>query len=222
MRLLCLFSIVIALAFTGACHNQQDRGRKEAPDEVRLNQNVTTGKPQDPVFKDFDKNWRKFISNSPQLTAQIVGTPVQESRVQEPIISSECIYSPEAQGYVSKATITWNDNQPNTTLFNRIRQQGQTETPMMRFDLGLVHDAFAGNFFSSALSTENGKRFSLPSDSALIKNPEALLLTGPGLFPKLLDYRAEVLEDRNTNRQFVRQTVVLGELSQGLSYNMRV
>src|SRR5208283_3820940 len=90
------------------------------------------------------------------------------------------------------------------------------------FDLGLVHDAFAGNFFSSALSTENGKRFSLPSDSALIKNPEALLLTGPGLFPKLLDYRAEVLEDRNTNRQFVRQTVVLGELSQGLSYNMRV
>jgi hypothetical protein len=122
-------------------------------------------------------------------------------------------------------TITWNESagrvvQTPAALTQQQQQQG--EVRVRRFDLGIHHDPFVRNFYSSAFSTDKLKRFNLPSNSALVSNPEAVILTGPGLFPKLMDYKEIQLQDRERNLQFSRQTLVLRELSQGITNRLRV
>jgi predicted pyridoxine 5'-phosphate oxidase superfamily flavin-nucleotide-binding protein len=55
-----------------------------------------------------------------------------------------------------------------------------------------------------------------------LTDSEAVRLTGPGLFPQLIAVRTQMLHDATSNRQIARNTVVMQELSQGLSYQMRV
>ena len=225
MRLFCLLSFFVSLTSITACDRTEANNRRNERDEIDLNQNVTVrGKPQDVVFKDFEKNWRKFISSAPQLTVAVIGTP-QPPPV-EPVITSECVFSSEANGYVPQMTISWNEpSSPITEVSSRARQQmqqAQVEVPKMRFDLGVNYDAFARNYYSSILSTDKLQRFSLPSNSALVNNPNTVILTGPGLFPKLMDFKAQPVQDPATNRRFEKQTVVLRELSEGIAYTMRV
>ena len=124
------------------------------------------------------------------MAVPVVGTPKQEQAVPEPIIFSECVFSPEAHGYVPLVTITWNEPVGQVVETPAaLAQQRQGEVHVRRFDLGLHHDPFARNFYSSAFSTDKLKRFDLPPNSALVNNPEAVLLTGPGLFPKLVATR---------------------------------
>jgi hypothetical protein len=47
----------------------------------------------------------------------------------------------------------------------------------------------------------------------LTSDTEALLLTGPGLFPKLMDFRVEALEE--ADRPISQMTIVLRDLSDG-------
>ncbi len=220
-------ALVLCIVGSSACRNKQTTLRSER-DEVNLNQNVTVNsKPQDVVFKDFDKNWRQFVSTNPRLATAVVGTVQRREAAPEPIITPECIYSESLKGYVPRITITWNEV-PSQVVNARlarteeVRQTGQEPVPEMRIDLGLNHDPFTRNYFSSALSTDVSKRFSLPSNSAMLSNPEAVRLTGPGLFPQLLSVRTQLLQNATTNQQIARNTVVLQELSEGLSYNMRV
>jgi hypothetical protein len=42
------------------------------------------------------------------------------------------------------------------------------------------------------------------------------------LFPKLMDYRTETIQDRDTRREIKKHTVVLRDLSPGLSYTIRL
>jgi hypothetical protein len=244
MRWMYLFSIVL-VAFMSGCRGrsgQQDR------DRIELGQNVTvSSKPLDPVFKDFPQTWPQFVSKNPELAAPVTGeAPKQEPTSPQPIIVADCVYSPDAQGYVPQVSLSWDElsgpaaetpviaarrleRGTERREIARERQENQEkaaerqeETAVRRFDLGLHHDPFGRNLFSSVLSSERLQRFNLPPNSALVNNQEAVLLTGPGLFPKLMDYRATVVRDTDTNRQFLKQTVVLRELSEGISNTMRV
>jgi hypothetical protein len=214
--------VLIALVvFTSGCRSRGERGEH---DGVNLGQNVTVNsKPVDPVFKDFPKTWRQFISSSPELALAVIPPEKREPAPPEAITFSECVFSPDAGGYVPQVTISWNEMSGQVIEARASSaQRTQTEEQVRRFDLGLHHDPFTRNFYSSIFSGDRLKRFSLPSNSALVNNPEAVLLTGPGLFPKLMDYRAELLQDPATNRQFTKQTVVVRELSEGISNTMRV
>ena len=223
-------SLVLCIAWGSACRSKQAT-RSGERNEIDLNQNVTVNsKPQDVVFKDFEKNWRKFVSDNPQLAAAVVGTVQRPEGAPEPIISPECVYSDGAKGFVPRITITWNEaasqvvNERSARVqeVQKSQQAEQVQVPEMRIDLGLHHDPFTRNYFSSVLSTEVSKRFGLPSNSDLLSNPEAVRLTGPGLFPQLIAVRSQLLHDAATNRQIARNTVVMQELSEGLSYQMRV
>ena len=216
------FSLAFCIVWSGACSSKQPAHRGER-DEIDLNQNVTvTIKPRDVVFKDFEQNWRQFISTNPRLEEPVAGLVPRREAVPEPIISPGCIYSDSAKGYVPRVTISWNEAPGQVVSVERTQAAGQVQVPEMRFDLGLHHDPFTRNYYSSVLTTETSKRFSLPSNSALVNDPGAVRLTGPGLFPQLLEFHYQLLQDVATHRQFAKSTVVLQELSEGLSYQMRV
>jgi hypothetical protein len=228
MRWMRVFSILL-LAFTSGCHGRSGHGDH---DKIALGQNVTVnGKPLDPVFKDFPQSWRQFISQKPEFAIPVTGAaPKQEATSPQPTIIPQCVYSPEAQGYVPQVSLTWDEPsgpavEPPSIAARKPPEKApnqQEEPSVRRFDLGLLHDPFGRNLFSSAMSTDKLRRFNLPPNSALVNNQEAVLLTGPGLFPKLMDYRALTVRDSSTNRQFLKQTVVLRELSEGITNKMRV
>jgi hypothetical protein len=219
MRLACLISICLLVLALSACRHQASKTRSEG-EEIDLGQNVTvTGRPEDVVFKDFTKNWRQFITASPELMSPVVAKTKREPTPQPPVVFAECVFSADAKGYVPQITITWNETSQAAEA--SVRSQAQPAAPTMRFDLALQHNGFERNLFSAALSTDKLKRFSLPSNSGLVNNPEAVLLTGPGLFPKLMDFRTENLQDASTNSRFIKQSIVLRDLSPGLSYTLR-
>jgi hypothetical protein len=228
LRFLGCLSLVFCIVASIGCRGKQAANRGER-EEIALDQHVTVpSKPVDIVFKDFDNNWRKFVSEDPKLAQPVVGEIEHREAAPEPIITPECVYSDTAKGYVPRITVIWNEaggqvvNPPSSRVVQVQQPQEAAQPPEMRIDLGLQHDPFTRNYFTSALSTGVSKRFSIPSNSALVSNPEAVRLTGPGLFPQLMSFRTEVLQDAATNRQMARNTVVLQELSEGLSYNMRV
>lgn len=223
------FSLVLCIVCSSACSSSKQPVRRGERDEINLNQNVTVNsKPRDVVFKDFEQNWRQFVSTNPRLSAPVVGEVKRREGVPEPIISPACNYSDGAKGYVPRITITWNELPSQGVSERSVRgrevqaTQAAGQVPEMRIDLGLHHDPFTRNYYSSVLSTEVAKRFSLPSNSALVNDSEAVRLTGPGLFPQLMEFRYQVLQDAVTHRQFAKSTVVLQELSEGLSYQVRV
>ncbi len=210
MRWMCLFTIV-ALASISGC---SDRGGGGESKRVKLSDS------QDQEFKDFSQNWHQFISRSTELTIPVVASTRTEPAAPEPIIFSACV--PSSGVYVPQVTISWNESPGQVIETKSATAQRQGEAPVRRFDLGLHHDPFTRNFYSSVLSTDKLKRFNLPSNSALVNNPQAVLSAGAGLFPRLMDYKMVVLQDTKTNRQIVRQTVVIRELNPGVSYSMRV
>lgn len=233
-------SLILASIFSvSACRRKAARTDS---DKIDLDQNVTVSTtPKDVIFVDFKNNWRKFVSEAPEFTlpvARMSDKVPQQGR--EPIVLTNCVYSADAGGYVPQVTIIWTEPVGSSTpeppgVVARVRQQqpsppqpGPTQeaataqTGRVRFDLAVQLDGFERNFFSTALSNEKDKRFNLPANSELIRQEDALLLTGPSLFPKLMDYTTEVVKDRDTNRDVGKQTLVLRDLSQGLSYNIRM
>jgi hypothetical protein len=199
--------------------------QRDKDETVNLGQNVTNDrKPRDPIFIDFEKNWRQFISQRPELALPVV--PLKEGEPKptwEPVVTSECVNSPDAGGYVPQVTLMWNEPvEVVGSPTSKAQQQRPLDTERMRFDLSVHYRGFARNFYSTALPADKNKRFNLPSNSDLIKNTEAVLLTGPSLFPKLMDFRSDVLRDVTTNREIKKHTLVLRDLSPGLSYTIRL
>jgi hypothetical protein len=143
----------------------------------------------------------------------------------EPIVVADCVQSQDAGAMVPQVTLTWNEpavDRPDT--IRAVSQGGAQalETPRHRIDLAVHHNGFGRNFYSSALSTAAFQRFNLPSSSALVNDTEAVVLTGPALFPKLMAFRAEIIQDRDSGRRLRRQVLVLRDLSEGLTYQIRL
>jgi hypothetical protein len=216
-----IFIFLISISACNSCRNRSRRSEKE--NTVDLAQDVTSDrKPKDPIFIDFEKNWRKFISPLPELALPV--EPRKEGgpkEAQEPIIQSECVFSPDAGAAVPQVTLSWNESAGQAPPPS-VSQTAAAPSERLRFDLTVHYKGFERNFFTSTLPTEKDKRFNLPSNSALVSQPEAVMLSGPGLFPKLMDYRTETIQDRDTRREIKKHTVVLRDLSPGLSYTIRL
>jgi hypothetical protein len=209
--------LVVAMLAVGACGGERGNSGRD-PDSIDLNQNVTAERrTEDPAFVDFEKNWQAFISKSPELALPVMAAPGTPDQTWEPIVVAECVLSPEAKGLVPQVSLTWNDDAEESTRAGRSAASGA-----VRIDLAVHFDGFARNYYSSVLSTSVAGRFELPSSSALIKNSEAVMLTGPALFPRLMRFGVEPIQDRDTGRTLRRHTMVIRDLSQGLTYKMRL
>ncbi len=184
---------------------------------------TTPQKPQDKVFADFEKNWSRFISASPDLARPVV-TPrrAPDERPWQPQVVADCTFSADAAGLVPQATLSWDAPLVGDSASHGSTPQAGESVPRLRFDLSLHHNGFGRNYFSSALASDKPSRFMLPSTSGLVDDKEAVLLTGPGLFPKLVDFSVQVLQDRDSGRKIERLTLVLRDLSAGLSYTIRL
>lgn len=230
MRSTWLLWIPLVVAAVCGCSRDGNAAGRESERGVELDQRVTHDpKAQDVVFKDFSNNWRQFISKAPELALPVVPSP-ERAPLWQPVVHVQCLYSEDAGGTVPQVTLTWNDWSPPsssragalTGVKTAANAAAPTEPqPATRFDLTLHHDGFARNYYSSGLSTEQLKRFMLPENSALVQDTAAVMLTGPGLFPKLMEFRTQMLTERNTNRAFAQRTLVLRDLNPGLTYTIR-
>jgi hypothetical protein len=209
------------------------RGRdvRRTDERIDLDQKVTVApKPQDVIFVDFQKNWRRFISPSAELARPVVHRPEPGPKEERwaPIVTPECVFSADAGGRVPQVTLVWDEPFSTREIRAKVAQEGPAgqaspaDIPGVRFDLALHRDGFGRNYYTAILAPEKLQRFKLPSNSDLINDTEAVLLTGPGLFPKLMDFRAEMLEDHATRQVFSQLTLVLRDLSDGLTYTIRM
>jgi hypothetical protein len=217
----CLISLCISSLLS--C-GRQSASVERTKDQINLDQDVTNNtKPQDPIFVDFEKDWRKFINPSPEMALPVVPIRDQTKKtIWQPLAQAECVFSAAAGGNVPQVTLTWNETAAQTPgPQTRSQQQARTEPAKMRFDLALHYKGFERNYYSTALATDKLKRFTLPSNSELIANPDALLVTGPGLFPMLMDFQTEMVKAQGTTQEIPRQTLVLRDLAPGLAYTLR-
>jgi hypothetical protein len=213
------------------------RGRRRDRDKIDLEQAVTIDRrPKDPVFADFAKKWRQFISESPELTKAVFADPRKPPREPwVPVVTPDCVFSPDAGGQVPQVTLIWNEplrtdpgpGAPPAKQLPAAQQEmaepgGPAETPTIRFDLALHQNGFGRNYYTAILASDRLQRFMLPSNSGLVNDTEAVLLTGPGLFPRLMDFRTQVLVDAAVRERFLQHTMVLQDLSQGLTYAIRL
>ena len=226
LRLTTWLLIFLSITLIIACGRGTRQGqRPDTHKVIDLDQNVTTDtKPQDIIFVDFANNWKKFISPLQEFTLPVV--PLRDESQKnawQPLVFSECVFSADAGAYVPQVTLTWIGPVTQTPVPSITRQtQGGTEASKIRFDLTVQYKGFERNTYSTALTTDKLKRFFLPSNSDLVSHPEAVLLTGPSLFPKLMDFRTENVRDRDTDRDIEKQTLVLRDLSPGLTYTIRL
>jgi hypothetical protein len=221
VRVLFVLSVAGCLVIISACGQRGSTAGD--PDAIDLNQTVTAEhKPQDPIFIDFGNNWRQFISSTPELALPVIPSTAPSDEAWEPIVVAECVFSPDAGGLVPQVTLTWNETIVRAPDAPVEVQPPDSAPATVRVDLAVHFNGFGRNYYSSVLSTAPLERFKLPSTSALIEDSEAIMLTGPALFPKLLRFSAETIQDRDTARQLRRQTLVLRDLSQGLTYKIRL
>ncbi len=213
-----LLSMCVLTAF--ACGRAQVGDR----DRVGVDRDAAAPRPpQDKIFVDFRKNWRELISQSPDFTRPVVVPEQPPAQAWQPRVLSECVFSADAGGMVPQVTLVWVEptaQAPEGAL--SATRQAQTGTPRLRFDLTVQYQGFQRNFYSTALASDKLQRFKIPSTSALVADEPAVLVTGPALFPKLMDFRMDPITDRDTARPFLRHTLVLRDLNQGLSYTIRM
>ena len=217
MRAKSIWMWAACVLLASGCGGQRERARQQEAEFEKGKQ------PQDPLFINFEKNWRERISQAPELMLPVRKPDAPSRAVWEPIVISECVFSSDVGGLVPQTTLTWNEpagQSPNPSV-SRVAQQVE-QPPRQRVDLAVHYDGLDRNYFSTALSTTPRERFSLPSNSSLVADSPTVLMTGPALFPRLMDFRAEMIQDRDTGHQLRRQTLVLRDLSEGQTYQIRL
>jgi hypothetical protein len=228
MRSLTPLLLSVCIIGTFGCKRSAIKER-ERVDEIK---NVPAErKPQDKIFIDFAKNWRELIHRSPEFALPVAVPSAPPEERWQPVVLAECVFSGAAGGLVPQVTLTWNepagevpDWRPKVATAAQAQDQreGQAGVQRRRFDLALRDDGFARDYFSAILSGEKFQRFKLPPNSAFINDTAAVLSTGPGLFPQLVDFKTEILADPETRRPFAQHTLVLSDLSHGMSYTIRM
>ena len=207
MRFILLLATFVCAISTTGCRGPGEKKRTDR-DGIDLSQTVTRNpRAENGIFKNFKDNWRQFINTSPELALPVTVPPNEP--VWQPQVASECLFSADAGAVVSQVTVSWNESD-------------DPEAQPIRLDLALHHNGFGRNYYSTALPSGLPRRFNLPPNSSLIRDPEAVLLTGPGLFPLLMDFKTVKIEDPATHRRFRNRTIVLRDLAPGLTYTIRV
>src|SRR4051812_45567844 len=113
LRLFSSLIILLSIILAVACGRTGQVGRVEPAkkdERIDLDQNVTTQtKPQDVIFSDFAKNWRKFVSQTPEIVMPVVALGQRQGPPWEPVVSNECVFSQDAGGLVPQVTLIWNE-----------------------------------------------------------------------------------------------------------------
>src|SRR4051794_6029932 len=165
-----------------------DRPGQERPEQERRDRNQA-------AIADFAKNWRQqFISQSPDLALPVhrPDRPVKEAW--QPQVISQCVMVPGA--VVPEVTVIWSEAMQTVPPIGVATEaQRAAAIPRVRFDLSLHYDGLRRNYFSAAMPVNRNEPFRLPSTSALVNDQPAVLVTGPGLFPKLYNYAVEPVQD---------------------------
>lgn len=229
--------VLVCLISSSAC--KRGGPQRTEGGGISLDQNVTEPKkPQDPIFIDFQKNWRQFISPRPELALPVIAIPKEQqprSEALQPEVSGKCVFSADAGGFVPQVIVMWNEApvQVPSPVIGFVLRPVKLQTPQptppqaadlsrLRFDLAVHFQGFEKNEFTSTVAIDKEKRFNLPSNSNFISNSDALLLTGPSLFPKVIDFKTETVRERDTNREIPQSTLVMRDLGQGVAYRLRV
>jgi hypothetical protein len=212
-----LVRLLLPLGLLAACAC----GRAQRSDSVR----APPGQPPAPSrpFGEFEKIWREqLISTAPELALPVTRREEPVRVPWQPRIVTECVYSGDLRTLVPQVTFTWNDaaSEPSPEVASTV--QRAAAAPRLRFDLALHYNAFARNYYSTALATNRNDRFKLAANSPMVNDEAAVLLTGPGLFPRLADFNVQPIQDRDTAQRFSHNTLVVRELSHGLSYTLRL
>jgi hypothetical protein len=201
--------VVVTIGTLLSCSCRQPEHSKST-DNVDLTQNVTVPRnPESKSLAGFEKKWREFISPSDELARPVTGRqqPASAAPRWAPTAMSDCVMSADGRA-VPQVTLTWGSDDPR-------------DPRSLRFDLAIVADGFARNQYSSLIPGTGADRFLLPKTSALVKNEEAVLLTGPGLFAKAA-FDVEHGQKPDTAARVTTYRLVLTNLSPGLTYTTRI
>jgi hypothetical protein len=85
LKILSLYIVISAVA----CHGKTNQDKK---DNVDLGQEVTRPRPQDSVFLNFEKNWKKFVNAAPELNNPVVREG--EGMQWQPLIITDWVFFP--------------------------------------------------------------------------------------------------------------------------------
>lgn len=127
----------------------------------------------------------------------------------DPEIKVDCQYYAAAGGRIPLVQVHWLSPPANTPV---------------RFDIALHYQGFQKNYYSTLFPVEKEKRFGLPLQSNYIRDSPAVLLTGPSLFPKVVDYQSAI--DTSATRigktHIDGNTLLLTDVGPGLAYRIRM
>jgi len=198
----------------------KDRDETRKDDQVNIDQQITQRfYPKDSVFLNFDKTWQKFISRTPELMRPVMQQAQQQW---QPLIISDCVYSQDAGHVVPQVEITWTEP--------------EVQERTVRFDIALQSQGFERNYYTTAFPVQAPQRFVIPGISAFVTDTAAILLTGPALLPKVIQFseqrvtsspsdtgvQVRSFEPTGGRRGLVKKTLKIQELGFGLSYKFRM
>ncbi|MGZ5253773.1 MAG: hypothetical protein ACXWV5_06285 [Flavitalea sp.] len=181
-------------------------------DQIDLDQNVTNRPlPVDSVFLNFERDWKKFISPT-----QVFLLPIMKEQEEtwEPLVFSDCSFVAEAKRNIPQVEIAWNSPPMQSAV---------------RFDIALHYQGFEKNYYTSVLIGDTQTRFNIPGNSSFVKDTAAVILTGPALFPKVLNFAQQTsasnpaaINQASQQVNMVRNVLRLSDLGPGLSYRIRM
>jgi hypothetical protein len=191
--------------------------------------------PQEPIqehhrgnaaaLTDFTRNWRQMISASPDLALPVQRPDRRPAPAWQPQVVSQCVMA-GSDRILAEVRVSWSEATESTPQLQLARQEagaapGQPPpAPRLRFDLSLHYNGLQRNYYSAALAANRNDQFRLPSTSGLVNDQASVLVTGPGLFPRLHDYIVQVVQDPARRQSIAQHTLVLRELSHGLTYTL--
>jgi hypothetical protein len=156
----------------------------------------------------FSDHWKSLISTQKELGKPVVVSPALADW--QPVVSSDCVFSPEAGAKVPRVVISW------------VEKSISKQETQFRVDISSLYQAFEQNRYSSVYPVKGQQRFMLPPNSALIEDTAAVLKAGIALFPKLESWRISDLPDTAAGEMVQQHHLILEDLAQGRSYTIRI
>jgi hypothetical protein len=99
----------------------------------------------------------------------------------------------------------------------------------VRFDIALHFQGFEKNYYTTVFPVENLKRFNIPANSQFLLDTAAVLLTGPAMLPKVIDFHQETIQmpsqptlKKQGESVMMKQSLRIIDMGPGLSYRIRL
>jgi len=208
--------LLLFFSFAGLSFNCNHRGVSPNRGDVDLDQDVTSKHfPQDSTFLHFAQNWKKFINPSLELHK-----PVLERQVATwtPAVIADCRYSTTAGHNIPVVELSWNEEfPPNGATTEMVT--GPAATRNLRFDISLNYKGFERNYYTTVFPIARNQRFSIPEISTLVRDTSAVLMTGPSLLPKVVDFQQ--IRVRVNEKEMLKKILHLTDLGPGAAYRIR-